>query len=225
MPSITDVPEFANRPGVDWSAAAHFDAVDPPTAFRLPPPMPPASFFPDRLPMPAELDPAAALAFRTPAADGVIGADGKAAGILTFLGLMFTVLARLGSTLGDTLGGGHVNPWFKALCLALLGVFALAALGTVIGAFRTIVPRFPKAEPSLAFFGDVAAMTREQYLAAVKALTPDAALAQMLAFNHTASLIVTEKYAQLTLAFRCFRLASICWGMVTAILMLHPFLR
>ena len=78
--------------------------------------------FPDRLPAPRLLDPATALAFRTPLHEHVLSADGKAAGILTLLGMMFTVLARFGGPLSD-LVGARQGP-VRYLCAAILFAFA-----------------------------------------------------------------------------------------------------
>lgn len=204
----------------DLAATRDVPAAAAPVTLPL---SPAPSLLPDRLPMPRHLDPIAALAFRTPLQEHVLSADGKAAGVLTLLGLMFTVLTRLGGTLSDVIQGGGVNVWFKVLCLGLLGIFAGGALATVIQAFRTISPRFPKAEPSLAFFGDIARLSRDEYLARVRALTPEQAVQQMLSFNHTAATIVVNKFAQLALALRCFRLASVCWAMLIAILAHRAF--
>src|SRR5256885_3524795 len=109
-----------------------------------------AAVFPDRLPVPRHLDPAAALAFRTPLHEHVLSADGKAAGVITLLGVMFTVVARFGSQLADFL---HAPGAARYAASALVVGFALPALGAVLQSFRTISPRFPKAPSSLAFFG------------------------------------------------------------------------
>ena len=162
----------------------------------------------DRPPVPSHLDPAVALAFRTPLQEHVASADGKSAGVLTLLGLMFTVTARLGATLGDTLEGSGPIKW---LALALLIGFAGLAVATVVQMFRTISPRFPGAEPSLAFFGDIARMDREEYLRRVKSLTSEDALLQILRYNHTTSTIVQNKFRQLQLGLRLFRYTVCAW--------------
>jgi hypothetical protein len=174
-----------------------------------------AALFPDRLPMVRHLDPAAALAFRTPLQEHVQSADGKAAGIVTLLGLMCTVLTRFGGTLGEILRHGA---WLKAACVALLVVFVGAAMGTVLQAFRTIAPRFPKGPPSLAFFGDIAGLSREQYLERVMSLSPETALGHMLSYNHTAATICVNKQRQLQFGLRLFRAASVCWVLLALVL-------
>src|SRR3954453_21886933 len=95
--------------------------------------------FPDRLPMPAQLDPAASLAFRTPLHEHVLSADGKAAGVITLLGMMFTVLARFATQLSDLVKSGSLRYFFLGLILG----FAGSALCAVVQSFRTISPRFP----------------------------------------------------------------------------------
>ena len=196
----------------------------PPPADPVPPPPPgqaiPPALLPDRLPMPRHLDPAAALAFRTPVNDHIQTADNKATALLTLLGLMFTVVARFGKTLSEVLAQ---NTAISYVCVGLLAGFAGAALGTVGQAFRTIVPRFGKAPPSLAFFGDIARLSRDEYLARVRSLTPGAALDQMLAYNHTNSLILVTKFRQFVLGVRFFRVAAGCWGGLVAVVAYRVF--
>ena len=177
--------------------------------------LPPASVLPDRLPMPAQLDPAAALAFRTPLHEHVLSADGKAAGVITLLGMMFTVVAKFGSQVADLVQAP--GPTRYAASALVLG-FAALSLCAVVQSFRTISPRFPKAPPSLAFFGDIARLSREDYVRQVEALTPDAALQQMLNYNHTTSLICTEKTRQLRRGLRFFEGAAACWAVLMSVI-------
>ena len=172
------------------------------------------SLLPDRLPMVRHLDPAAALAYRTPLHEHVHSADNKATGLLTLLGLMFTVLARFGATLSALL---QQDGAAKFVYIGLLAVFGAAALGTVVQAFRTIAPRFPKSPPSLVFFGDIAHLSRDEYLNRVQALDPDAALEQMLIYNHTSATIVVTKFRQFVIGLQFFRVAAACWTVLTVI--------
>ena len=183
-----------------------------------PPSNPP--ILPDRVPVPAHLDPAAALAFRTPLHEHVLSADGKAAGVITLLGMMFTVLARFGGNLSEIVQTpGLLRYGVSALVLGFAGL----ALASVVQAFRTISPRFPKAPPSLAFFGDIAALSREQYVQRVESLSADEALEQMLSYNHTASLICVEKLRQLRWAMRFFEGAAGCWAVLVVVLVVRAF--
>ena len=195
-----------------------------PTALPSNPPAipPPAgSILPDRLPTPAHLDPAAALAFRTPLHEHVLSADGKAAGVITLLGLMFTVVARFGAQVAELVQGHGVSRYAGS---ALVLGFAVLSLCAVFQSFRTISPRFPAAPPSLAFFGDIARLSREEYLAKVEALTSDEALRQMLSYNHTTSQICTEKLRQLRRGMRLFEGAAACWAALVVILVVRTFL-
>lgn len=189
-------------------------------ASNSPPPAPAGAILPDRLPMPRHLDPAAALAFRTPLHEHVLSADGKAAGVITLLGMMFTVIARFGSQVSDLVQAPGVLRYAGS---ALVIGFAALSLCAVVQSFRTITPRFPKAPPSLAFFGDIAALSREQYLARVQSLSADEALQQMLSYNHTASLICLEKVRQLRRGMRFFEIAAGCWAVLVVILVLRTF--
>ena len=181
-----------------------------------------APLLPDRLPVARYLDPAAALAYRTSLHEHLLSVDGKAAGILTLLGLMFTVTARFGTPLQEILQ--QQSAWPKLACGFLLALFAGSALGTVIQSFRTIAPRFPKAPPSLAFFGDIARLTRDDYVRRMRELSPDTALEQILIYNHTSSLILVSKFKQLALGLRFFRVSAGCWVLLVVVVawrMLH----
>ena len=208
MPESNGPLEWNGNPTPPRSPAEADAAMDPASVDMAP------SLLPDLLPMVRHLDPAASLAYRTPLLEHIQSADGKAVGLLTLLGLMFTVLAKFGPTLSALLQSG--TP-LRFVCGGLVLAFAGAALGTVIQAFRTIAPRFPKSPPSLAFFGDIARLSREEYLARVRALDPDAALVQMLIYNHTNSVIVVSKFRQFVLGLRFFRVAFLSWTVLVSI--------
>jgi hypothetical protein len=150
----------------------------------------------------------------------VLSADGKAAGVLTMLGMMFTVLARFGAPLAALIQGDGV---LRYLCSALVLSFAGLSLGAVIQSFRTISPRFPKAPPSLAFFGDIARLSREEYIRRVESLSANEALQQMLAYNHTGSQICVQKSVQLRRGMRFFEGAAACWAVLVAVLVIRTF--
>jgi pycsar effector protein len=179
------------------------------------------NILPESLPTPRHLDPAAALAFRTPLHEHVLSADGKAAGIITLLGMMFTVLARFGPQVASLVQGPGV---LRFVAAPLVIGFAVLSLLAVVQAFRTISPRFPKAPPSLAFFGDIARLSREQYVQRVESLSAPQALEQMLSYNHTGSLICVEKQRQLGRGLRCFEAAAACWAVLALVLVLRAFL-
>jgi len=180
------------------------------------------AFLPDRLPMVRHLDPAAALAFRTPLMEHFLSADGKAAGILTLMGMMFTVLARLGTAVDQLLRSGGA---LRYIVLALLLAFAAMALTVVMFCFRTIAPRFPKAPPSLAFFGDIASLSRDEYVRRVRSLNPQQALEQILNYNHTTATICAIKSNHLRQALRLFKGVAGVWLVLVIIVawrMFHP---
>ena len=161
--------------------------------------------------------PGATLAYLTPVGDFIHSADAKAGTILAVLGIMFTLLARFGGWLDATLRGGGSRVMI-VVTVALLALFAAAALGAVVQAFRTISPRFPKAAASLTFFGDIAKMTPEQYISRVTSLASDAALAERLTYNHTGSRIILMKFSQLRWALRFFEIAAACWLLLAGLL-------
>ena len=158
---------------------------------------------------------AATLACKTAIASETAGADGKAASVLTLIGLMFTVLARFGPELGAALRGGGL---VRVACSLLLLGFAGAALAAVFQAFRTISPRFRKEKPSLAFFAEVARLDRDEYVTRVEAMTMRNAVGQILAYNHAAASICAEKFQQLGRCTRCFEVAAGCWVVLAGIL-------
>jgi hypothetical protein len=156
------------------------------------------------------------LAYLTPVGEFVHSADAKAATILTLLGIMFTLLARFGGVLDEMIRAGGA---LTVVSLPLLAGFAFCALGTVVEAFRTISPRFPEAPPSLAFFGDIARLSREQYLARVESLSPADALAEKLSYNHTGSRIIMIKMRELRRCLRLFEVAALCWVALAALIL------
>lgn len=163
----------------------------------------------------AAWDAAATLACRTSVGGETAGADGKAAVVLTLLGLMFAVLTRLGPDLAVAVKGGGV---WRAACGALGVGFAAAALAAVVQAFRTISPRFRRDKPSLAFFAEVARLDRDAYADRVEAMSMADAVGQILAYNHAAASICAEKFRQLRRCLRCFEVAAACWFVLAVIL-------
>lgn len=165
--------------------------------------------------MPRRLDAAANLAFMTPLAEHAPAADGKSAALLTVIGLMFSLLASQ----SEHLQAMFSMPSFERILAGLLlAGFGGLGLGTAVEAFRTVAPRFPPAPPSLAFFGDIAALDREEYVRRVEALSADEALEQMLRYNHTLSKICVLKFARLKMAIRLFQWAFACWLLLMAMI-------
>ena len=166
---------------------------------------------------PAPEIPAATLAYFTPVGEFIHSADAKAGTILAVLGIMFTLLARFGGWLDAAIRGGGSRV-VTGVTILLLAGFAITALAAVVQAFRTISPRFPRAPPSLAFVGDIATLTPEQYVSRLTSLDPDAALAERLAYNHTGARIILLKFAQLRWALRFFEVAAVCWLLLAGLL-------
>jgi len=163
---------------------------------------------PDQVATFRHLDPAAALAFRTPLQEHPPAADTKAAAILTGLGIMFTLLAKYGTHLLEML---ESRGFEKFLLVALLLAFSVTSLWAILQAFRTISPRFPAALPSLAFFGDIAKLSREEYMSRVGSISHEEALDQILIYNHTVATICVEKFRHLGQGVKLFRVAFVCW--------------
>jgi len=169
-----------------------------------------------------ECEAAATLACRAAVGGETAGADGKAASVLTLLGIMFTVLARFGPELAAALRGRPDGSGvIRVTCAALLLGFIVAALCAVVQAFRTISPRFRKDKPSLAFFAEIASLDRDEYVRRVESMTMPDAVNQILLYNHTAARICAEKYRQLRRAFRCFEAAAACWVILAVILVVR----
>jgi hypothetical protein len=163
---------------------------------------------PDHPPTFGYLDPAAALAFRTPLQEHPPAADTKAAATLTALGIMFPLLAKFEGPLSNLLAGHDAVA--VATFVLLIG-FAVMSVGVVVQAFRTLSPRFPTAFPSLAFFGDIAGLGRTEYMARVQSLSHEQALYQMYYYNHNLSIICVEKFRQLRREIRFLQGAFACW--------------
>lgn len=171
--------------------------------------------------MPPRLDAASTLAFQTPLQEHPPAADGKAGALLTFIGLMFSLLAGQSDHMSTMLSTPSGERW---ITLAGLFGFGITALGTVVESFRTISPRFPPAPPSLAFFGDIAALSREEYVRKIESLEPEEALEQILRYNHTLAQICVAKFAKLRHAIRFFRYSVACWMTVMLLISMQVVL-
>jgi hypothetical protein len=183
-------------------------------------PLPPSAelaspTLPDQVATFRHLDPAAALAFRTPLQEHPPAADTKAAAIITALGIMFTMLAKYGTHLmGMLMGRGFEKYLLTALFLA----FSVMSLLSLLQAFRTISPRFPRASSSLAFFGDIARLSREEYLSRVGSISHEQALEEILIYNHNLATICVEKFRHLAKGVRLFCWAFASWLMLIVLL-------
>ena len=173
---------------------------------------------PDQVATFRHLDPAAALAFRTPLQEHPPAADTKAAAILTALGIMITLLAKYGTHLTDMLLGRGLE---KFLLVGLLVGFAGPGLAAIVQAFRTISPRFPGGPPSLAFFVEIAGLSREEYMDRVGAISHEDALEQILIYNHTLATICVEKFLHLGRGVRMFRWAFASWTLLIVLVNLR----
>ena len=162
-----------------------------------------------------QIPPSAVLAYRTPLEQHPLSADGKATTVLTLVGLMFTILGRFAPPVHAMLKG---DDWMRPAAFVLLISFALLAFAAVVQSFRTISPRFPKVAPSLAFFGDIARLSREEYVAKVEALDAQQALDQMLLYNHTSAVIIVQKLRQLRYVFRLFQAALAVWVLLLGLI-------
>ncbi len=153
-------------------------------------------------------DAGATLVFRTPLQEHPPAADTKAAAILTGFGLMFTILGRFGEVFSTELFATGNERW---LLIFLLMAFTGMSFIAIVQAFRTLIPRFPPAPPSLAFFGDIAKLSLEEYVARVEAISEEDALEEMLKYNHTLSTIIVTKFTNLKLGIKYIRAAFACW--------------
>jgi hypothetical protein len=166
-----------------------------------------------------QADPAGMLASRASIGVETASADGKAAIVLSLLGIMFTVLARFGTELSFVLRNGLTRTGIiRVTCAVMLIGFAACALCAVVQAFRTIIPRFRRDKPSLAFFAEIASLDREEYFKRVESMSVEDATGQILLYNHTAATICAEKYKQLALMLRFFEAAAVCWLVLTLVL-------
>jgi hypothetical protein len=130
---------------------------------------------------------------------------------------MLPLLARLGPELSPILWGAGQGKMSMGSILAAgtawvhLAAFVGLSVGALVQAFRTFSPRLPNAPASLAFFGDIARLSREEYCGKVCAISHDDALKNMIFYNHNLSKICVEKFAQLRRAIKLFQGAFACW--------------
>lgn len=215
---MSDDPQFSPSPPRQELDPEHF-GIDPAAAAARSEGRP-GGPVPNQPTLSATVDPVASLVFRTPLREYSPAADTKAGGILTASGLMFTLLARYDVRIGRMLSGSNLEKW---VVIVLLGTFAVLAIAAILRAFRTIAPRFPKAPPSLAFFGDIARLTREEYQLSVRSLSHEEAVEQMLRYNHTLSLICVAKFRELGRAIKVFERAFAVWLVLMILLNFRTF--
>jgi hypothetical protein len=170
---------------------------------------------PDRSPLPGHLEATAILAFRTPLQEHAPAADTKASALITAVGLMFTLVAKLSGDFVHILNAQGLERWAVLVLTLAFGVLALAS---VVFAFRTITPRFLDTTPSLAFFRDIASLPRDEYLQRFATMSDDEAIAHILNYNYSLSCICTMKFRELRKAIRLFRYAFACWLVVMLLL-------
>lgn len=211
MPSPPE--DFSHDPPVDELDPYHFIPGAPPIhEWR------PGGAVPNQPALFSGVDSAAALAFRTPLREYVPAADTKATAMLTGLGLMFTLLARYDKAIGRLLEQENWETW---LFVAFILGFSILAIMAILRCFQTIFPRFPKAPPSLAFFADIARLTREEYIESVSGLNHREAIDQMLQYNHTLANICVVKYSVLAKAVYDFKVSLAIWVVLMLFLSTH----
>jgi len=208
-------------PNEDFSHTPPVDELDPHHFIRGAPPVHewrPGGAVPNQPALYSTVDSAAALAFRTPLREYVPAADTKATAMLTGLGLMFTLLARYDKPIGRLLEQADWEMWLFVSTIVLFSVLAILA---ILRCFQTIFPRFPKAPPSLAFFADIARLTRDEYVESVSRLNHEQAVDQMLQYNHTLANICVVKYSVLARAVYDFKMSLALWVALMVLLSTH----
>ena len=130
-----------------------------------------------------------------------VAADTKVSTLIGINTTMLAVLAALITRAGD---------WSAGMIILL----ALSACGLLIGLLflsLSSVPRTSKTRSSIVFFGSIARMDTETYGAAVRNITAEDYLEDLIQQTHSTAAIATQKYRWIQRAQMAFYISIIPW--------------
>jgi hypothetical protein len=147
-------------------------------------------------------------------------ADNKALIALTFQGGVIAGFAVLATTLKPHLA--NQPQWARVGVVVLIALFLITFLVSTWTLFQAISPRVTAMEsmddPSaLFFFGSIAAMTTEEFLARMHDLDPESIHMGLLKTTQSVARIAAQKYKNLRTAYICLGI-QILFFMMAALL-------
>jgi hypothetical protein len=156
------------------------------------------------------------LAFFTPLHENLSLADRKATFILGTVGLLMTVMLFFLQSIVAL----AKSPWAPGRILFVAGLIVLIALFAQAArlAYRGFVAPFPPVPGSLAYFRNIVAHSRDAYHGAMASLDHKAALAAVLEYNYSCSLLSAAKFRAVNGALRCIRVAILLWMLLLAVI-------
>lgn len=163
----------------------------------------------------------ARLAYFTPVREYPPMGDRKAAMLLGANGLMVSVLLLFSGPIGGIVQGPY--PWEARLVVVVLAPLAVLLVLGGWFAFRALTRPIPPMPPSLAYFPDIAALTREEYRRRVLALDHRRALRDMLHYNYSLAVLSVQRFRLVERSFFCSRATFELW--IVLLLMIAAFRR
>jgi hypothetical protein len=149
------------------------------------------------------------LVYLVPIYDHAVLADRKATFILTFSGLLLTVLAFFAPRMAGTAGTWSARQTALAVAVAVDVAFIVTA---AVIAYRGYVRPMPPPPPgTLAFFRDIAACPAKEYGRAVTSLGAAGSARAMLHYNHSAATLAAMKFRLINRSLRWLRAGLLLW--------------
>jgi hypothetical protein len=163
----------------------------------------------------------ARLAYFTPVREYPPLGDRKAAVLLGANGLMVSVLLFFSGPIGRIVEGP--SAWKAWLVILVLGPLAILLLLGAWYAFRALTRPIPPMPPSLAYFPDIAALTREEYRRRILALDHRRAVRDMLHYNYSLAVLSVQRFRLVERSLFCSRATFELW--IALLLMVTVFRR
>jgi Family of unknown function (DUF5706) len=163
----------------------------------------------------------ARLAYFTPVREYPPLGDRKAAVLLGANGLMVSVLLFFSRPIGRIVEGPR--PWEARLVVTVLTPLVVLLLLGAWYAFRALTRPIPAMPPSLAYFPDIAALTREEYRRRILALDHRRAVRDMLHYNYSLAVLSVRRFRLVERSLFCSRATFELW--ILLLLMIAVFRR
>ena len=142
-------------------------------------------------------------------------ADAKAAPILALHSALLGISAARTEAIRTVFDDG--SPLIGWLLAGLLAIFAVGVIAAFVSAARVYMPQTTGGGGSLIYFGSVADMTADEFVAQAKQLDADKIEHGLLEQVHIVSLIGSRKMARVRRAFIASAPALVAWVGVIAI--------
>lgn len=146
-------------------------------------------------------------------------ADRKAVAVLATNGLMLSVLLFFSEAIHGVVVGGEDRFGIGRYVVILAVVpFAIALLIGSWAAFRALTMPMPAMPTSMAFFGDIVRLDREEYRSRVKGISYREALTDILHYNYSLAILSLAKFRRINRAIICSKTMVPLWVSILLVL-------